>query len=178
MLEKTMMKQVLPTGDHLMKWQVGERVVYPSHGVGEIVSIEANELFGPGVEVYVLELMQSNKRRVMISTEKAENGALRPIVDAEEAQRIIMSLKEAPNVSKSVPWTKRKRILLDKLSSCCLQDVADVLRELYHLKDVKDLSFGQRRLFDTAIALIVQELSVALNRSAESVEEEIRNMFV
>jgi CarD family transcriptional regulator len=53
-----------------------------------------------------------------------------------------------------------------------------VLRELYHLKDVKDLSFGQRRLFDTAIALIVQELSVALNRSAESVEEEIRNMFV
>ncbi len=177
MLEKTMMQPVLATGDHLMKWQVGERVVYPSHGVGKIVSIEANELFGPGVEVYVLELMQSNKRRVMIATEKAESGALRPIVTAEEAQRIILSLKEAPSVSKSVPWTKRKRILLDKLSSCCLQDVADVLRELYHLKDVKDLSFGQRRLFDTAIALIVQELSVALNRSAESVEEEIRSMF-
>jgi RNA polymerase-interacting CarD/CdnL/TRCF family regulator len=45
------------------------------------------------------------------------------------------------------------------------------------LKDVKDLSFGQRRLFDTAIALIVQELSVALDRSAESVEAEIRAMF-
>ena len=72
MLERTNMKQVLVNGDHLMKWQVGERVVYPSHGVGEIVSIEANDLFGPGVEVYVLELMQSNRRRVMISIEKAE----------------------------------------------------------------------------------------------------------
>lgn len=177
MLDRTTMKQVLVNGDHLMKWQVGERVVYPSHGVGEIVSIETNDLFGPGVEVYVLELMQSNRRRVMISTEKAEKGALRPIVDKAEAERIINSLKEPPTVSKTVPWTKRKRILLDKLSSCCLQDVADVLRELYHLKDVKDLSFGQRRLFDTAIALIVQELSVALDRSAESVEAEIRAMF-
>lgn len=178
MIKNTPIKAVLSKGDHLMKWHVGERVVYPSHGVGEIVSIESNDLFGPGVEVYVLELMQSNKRRVMIATDKAESGALRPIVDQAEAERIIMSLKEPPAVSKTVPWTKRKRILLDKLSSCCLQDVADVLRELYHLKDVKDLSFGQRRLFDTAIALIVQELSVALNRSSESVEAEIRALFV
>jgi len=164
------------TEGHLVKWQVGERVVYPSHGVGEIVAIESNELFGPGAEVYVLELMQA-PRRVMIATEKAERGALRAIVTAEESHRIIASLKEAPPASKAVPWTKRQRILLDKLSSCCLQDVADVVRELYHLKNVKDLSFGQRRLFDTAIGLIVQELSISLQRPAETIEEEIRAMF-
>ena len=77
-----------------------------------------------------------------------------------------------------MPWTKRQRILLDKLSSSSLQDVADVVRELYHLKNVKDLSFGQRRLFDTAISLIVQELSVALDRPADAIEKEIRAMFV
>lgn len=161
----------------LMKWEVGECVVYPSHGVGEIVAIEPNELFGPDAEVYVLELVQT-PRRVMIATEKAESGALRPIVGADEANKIVASLKDPPPPSKSVPWTKRQRILLDKLASCCLQDVADVVRELYHLKNVKDLSFGQRRLFDTAIGLIVQELSISLDKPASVIEEDIRSMFV
>lgn len=161
----------------MLKWQVGERVVYPSHGVGEIVAIESNDLFGPGAQVYVLELIQS-PRRVTIATEKAEKGALRPIVSAEEATKIIDSLKEPPPASKSVPWTKRQRILNDKLASCCLQDVADVVRELYHLKNIKDLSFSQRRLFDTGISLIVQELSISLKRSPEDIENQIRSMFV
>ena len=161
----------------VLKWQVGERVVYPSHGVGEIVAIESNELFGPGAQVYVLELIQS-PRRVTIAADKAEKGALRPVVSEEEATKIIASLKEPPPASKSVPWTKRQRILNDKLASCCLQDVADVVRELYHLKNIKDLSFSQRRLFDTGIGLIVQELSISLNRPADEIENEIRGIFV
>lgn len=160
-----------------VRWHIGERVVYPSHGVGEIIAIESNDLFGPGAKVYVLELIQT-PRRVTIATDKAEKGALRPIVSTEEAQRIITSLKEPPPASKAVPWTKRQRILNDKLASCCLQDVADVVRELYHLKNIKDLSFSQRRLFDTGISLIVQELSISLKRSPEEIEEEIRKMFV
>ena len=162
--------------DKVIRWQIGERVVYPSHGVGEIVAIESNDLFGPGAKVYVLELIQS-PRRVTIATEKAEKGALRPIVSPEEAAKIISSLKEPPPASKSVPWTKRQRILNDKLASCCLQDVADVVRELYHLKNVKDLSFSQRRLFDTGISLIVQELSISLKRPDKEIEDEIRAMF-
>ena len=70
-----------------------------------------------------------------------------------------------------------QRILNDKLASCCLQDVADVVRELYHLKSVKALSFSQRRLFDTGIGLIVQELSISLKRPVSEIEEEIRTMF-
>ncbi len=158
-----------------MRWQVGDRVVYPSHGVGQIVSIETNDLFGPGVEVYVLELLQQ-PRRVLIPTTKADSGGLRPIVSSEEAIAIIASLKEPPPASRSVPWTKRQRILTDKLSSSSLQDVADVLRELFNLKNIKDLSFGQRRLFDTAISLLVQEISLALERPKESVDEDIRNI--
>ena len=161
----------------ILKWHVGDRVVYPSHGVGEIVAIESNELFGPGAKVYVLELIQS-PRRVTIATDKAENGALRPVVSSEIANQIIDSLKEPPPASKSVPWTKRQRILNDKLASTSLQDVADVVRELYHLKNIKDLSFSQRRLFDTGISLIVQELSIALNRPVEEIETEIRAIFV
>ncbi len=170
------MKKESTIKNPLLRWQIGERVVYPSHGVGEIVAIESNELFGPGAQVYVLELIQS-PRRVTIATEKAEKGVLRPVVSAEEAQKVINSLKEPPPAAKSIPWTKRQRILNDKLASCCLQDVADVVRELYHLKSVKDLSFSQRRLFDTGVGLIVQELSISLKRPVSEIEEEIRKMF-
>ena len=174
MLDKTSETKKMNTA---LKWSVGERVVYPSHGVGEIVAIESNELFGPGAQVYVLELIQT-PRRVTIATEKAEKDALPQIVSPEDARRVIASHKEPPPASKAVPWTKRQRILNDKLASCCLQDVADVVRELYHLKNVKDLSFSQRRLFDTGIGLIVQELSIALKRPVSEIEEEIRATFV
>ncbi len=159
-----------------MRWSVGERVVYPSHGVGEIVSIESNELFGPNVEVYVLELLNVS-RRVLIPTTKADKGGLRSIVSRETADQIIGSLSVPMKELKTVPWTKRQRILLDKLSSNDLQDVADVLRELFHLKHMKDLSFGQRRLFDTATNLLVQEISIAQQKEAEVVEEEIKGIF-
>ncbi len=160
-----------------MKWQVGERVVYPSRGVGEIVAIEPNEIFGPGKLVYVLEMIQTSKPRVMIETSKAENGSLRELIAEEEAKKVILSLKEPLPSTKKLPWTKLQRILFDKLASPCLQDVADVVRALYQLKNVKDLSFSQRRIFDTAIGLLVQELALSLNRTPESVEEEIRAMF-
>ena len=177
MLEKPKtIESVKTKNGQALKWSIGERVVYPSQGVGEIVAIESNDLFGPGAQVYVLELIQQ-PRRVTIATEKAEKGALRQVVSPEEANTIIASLKEAPPASKAVPWTKRQRILKDKLASSCLQDVADVVRELYHLKSVKDLSFSQRRLFDTGIGLLVQELSISLKRPASDIEAEIRAMF-
>lgn len=174
MLENKTVK--LKDNQRMLKWKVGERVVYPSHGVGEIVAIESNELFGPSAQIYVLELLQS-PRRVMIGTDKAEKGALRPIISREEAKKVIDSLKEPPPASKALPWTKRQRILTEKLASCSLQDVADVVRELYHLKSIKDLSFSQRRLFDTGIDLITQELSIALAKPSSEVESEIRAMF-
>lgn len=171
MLEKTDKKS------KQLRWSIGERVVYPSQGVGEIVAIESNELFGPGAQVYVLELIQQ-PRRVTIATEKAEKGALRQIISTDEAKKVIASLKDPPPAQKAVPWTKRQRILNDKLNSSSLQDVADVVRELYHLKNVKDLSFSQRRLFDQGIGLIVQELSIALQEPVTQIEHEIRAMFI
>ena len=158
-------------------WSVGDKAVYPSHGVGEITAIESNELFGANAVVYVLELLESS-RRILIPTHKAAQVGLRQVVEGEEATRVLESLKDDPPPTKPMPWTKRQRALLEKLSSGSLFDVAEVLRELYHLKGIKDLSFGQRRLFDTATSLLVQELSIALEEEPGSIEEKIRAIFV
>ncbi len=158
------------------QWKVGDKAVYPSHGVGEITAIEANELFGPKATVYVLELLHTS-RRILIPTTKAEQVGLRAVISAAEADRVMATLSEPPPPAKPMPWTKRQRALLDKLSSGSLSDVAEVLRELFHLKCVKDLSFGQRRLFDTAISLLVQEVAIAKDKEAELIEEEIRAIF-
>ncbi len=157
-------------------WKVGDKAVYPSHGVGVISAVEENELFGPGSIVYVIELLSSS-RRILIPTAKAEQVGLREVVDRDVAVRVLASLEDEPPPPKQMPWTKRQRALFEKLSSGSLFDVADVLRELYHLKGIKDLSFGQRRLFDTATSLLVQELSIALERDALEIETEIRGIF-
>ena len=158
------------------EWKVGDKAVYPSHGVGEITAIESNELFGPNATVYVLELLHSS-RRILIPTAKAAQVGLREVVSGVQAAEVLEALKGDPPPTKAMPWTKRQRALLEKLSSGSLYDVAEVLRELYHLKGVKDLSFGQRRLFDTATSLLVQELSLALGQNAEEIEEHIRTIF-
>jgi CarD family transcriptional regulator len=157
-------------------WKIGDKAVYPSHGVGQIKAVEANDLFGSGAQVYVLELLDTS-RRILIPVQKADQVGLRKVVSGEAAEGVLAVLKEPPPPTKPMPWTKRQRALVEKLSSGSLFDVAEVLRELYHLKGVKDLSFGQRRLFDTATSLLVQELAVALERSSESMEQEIREIF-
>ena len=158
-------------------WQVGDKAVYPSHGVGEITAIEENELFGTNARVYVLELLESS-RRILIPTNKAPQVGLRHVIGGEEASKVLASLEDEPPPTKPMPWTKRQRALVEKLSSGSLFDVAEVLRELYHLKGMKDLSFGQRRLFDAATSLLVQELSIALEKSNDEIEEQIREIFV
>ena len=161
----------------LEHWKVGDKAVYPSHGVGEITAIESNQLFGHDARVYVLELLDSS-RRILIPIQKATQVGLRQVVGVVDAGKVLETLRAEPPPTRSMPWTKRQRALLEKLSTGSLFDVAEVLRELYHLKGVKDLSFGQRRLFDTATSLLVQELSIALDRETELVENEIREIFV
>ena len=67
------------------QWKVGDNAVYPSHGVGEITSIESNELFGADAKVYVLELLHSS-RRILIPIVKAKSVGLREVVDRDEGQ--------------------------------------------------------------------------------------------
>jgi CarD family transcriptional regulator len=157
-------------------WKIGDKAVYPSHGVGQITAVESNDLFGAGAQVYVLELLDTS-RRILIPVQKADQVGLRPVVNSQQAQQVMKILQDPPPPTKPMPWTKRQRALVEKLSSGSLFDVAEVLRELYHLKGVKDLSFGQRRLFDTATSLLVQELSVALDRASDAIEQEIRGIF-
>jgi len=163
------------SGDEI-EWVVGDKAVYPSHGVGEITAIESNELFGPDATVYVLELLNQS-RRILIPTHKAKQVGLREVVTNEVAHEVLESLKDDPPPTKPMPWTKRQRALLEKLSTGSLFDVAEVLRELYHLKGIKDLSFGQRRLFDTATQLLIQEVSIALDETPEDIETRVAGIF-
>ena len=97
-------------------WQVGDKAVYPSHGVGEITAIEENELFGTNARVYVLELLESS-RRILIPTNKAPQVGLRHVIGGEEASKVLASLEDEPPPTKPMPWTKRQRALVEKLSS-------------------------------------------------------------
>ncbi len=157
-------------------FQVGDKAVYPAHGVGEITGIESREIAGLEKKFYVLKIVESGMK-IMVPTNNAIAVGLREVISSEEAEEVFLILK-APEVAVDTqPWNRRYREYMEMLKSGSPFEVAKVLRDLYRLKYDKDLSFGERRLLDTALNLLVKELALAKRSEESSVEREIHQIF-
>ena len=154
-------------------FKVGDLVVYPAHGVGIIISIESKDLSGTKQKFYVLKVMDGDAT-IMVPVLNAAMVGLRRVVKKSMVPKVYEILKEETDSSiESQTWNKRYREYTDKIRTGCLMEVAKVLRDLYLLKVDKELSFGERRMLDTAKSLLVKELSIAKNIEEEKVVEEL-----
>jgi CarD family transcriptional regulator len=113
----------------------------------------------------------------MIPTETASSTGLRNIISRKEAKEVMTILKSDEIAVKTQPWNRRYREYMEMLKSGSTTEVAKVLRDLYRLRGEKDLSFGERRLLDTARNLLVSELALALSSSEEEMDKEIHGIF-
>ena len=102
---------------------------------------------------------------------------MRPIISKTEANEVVSILKSTDVAVKTQPWNRRYREYMDMLKSGSPKEVAKVLRDLNRLKGDKDLSFGERRLLDTARSLLVAELALALNKKEPDMETQIQSIF-
>ncbi|NOZ01847.1 MAG: CarD family transcriptional regulator [Deltaproteobacteria bacterium] len=157
-------------------FRVGDRAVYPAHGVAEICGIESREVSGNQQTFYMLRLLNS-ERRIMVPLSKVPSVGLRQVIPTEEVPEVYELLKTKPGRIGRQNWNRRYRGYIEKLKSGSVYDVAEVMRDLYLLRYQKPLSFGERKLLDTAKELLVNELSVATSESEVSVEEEIQSIF-
>lgn len=154
-------------------FKTGELAVYPAHGVGTIMGIECRDVSGQNKHFYILKILDS-EATIMVPVDTASTVGLRKIVKKSVVLKVYDILKERKEiVPDSQTWNRRYREYTDKIKSGCVLEVARVLRDLYMLKHDKELSFGERRMLDTAKNLLVKELSIAKNLKAEKVEEEI-----
>jgi len=154
----------------------GDMAVYPAHGVGVIKSIETQQVAGIDQKFYVLEII-GNSMRIMIPTSSSENVGLRAIVNKKEATEVLNILKDRAIEIDSQTWNRRYREYMEKIKTGSIFEVAAVLRDLFLLSVDKDLSYGERKMLDTAKGLLVTELSIAQNVEEDKISRKIEKIF-
>ncbi|MBW1833454.1 MAG: CarD family transcriptional regulator [Deltaproteobacteria bacterium] len=150
----------------IREFKVGDLAVYPAHGVGKIKAIESRVVNGEKHDFYILKVL-----------EKSMVG-LRDVISKKEIPKVYEVIKkDRESLIDSQTWNRRYREYMDKIKTGSLYDVAEVFRDLYFLKITKNLSFGERKLFDTATTLLLSELSTAKNTDEETIMTEIESLL-
>jgi CarD family transcriptional regulator len=159
-------------------FQVGDLAVYPAHGVGEIQAIESRVVNGEKHDFYIMKVLE-NGMVIMIPISNVESVGLRDIIDKKDVSKVYEVMKyRKDGLPDNQTWNRRYREYMDKIKTGSLYDVAEVFRDLFLLKLTKDLSFGERKLYDTAQVLLVRELSTAKNTDEDTIISEIESLFV
>lgn len=159
------------------KFQVGDLAVYPAHGVGRIESIETRVVNGEKHDFYIMKVIE-NGMVIMIPTWNVTSVGLRDIINENDIPKIYEVMRKRPDLAlDNQTWNRRYREYMDKIKTGSLFEVAEVYRDLSLLKHNKDLSFGERKLYDTAQALLVKELSTAQAMDEKRVTSEIESLF-
>jgi CarD family transcriptional regulator len=160
----------------MQTFRVGDKAVYPGQGVGEVLGIEHKEIAGQRQSFYVLKILE-NGMKIMIPINKVGSVGLRDIISGEEVAEVYTILKTKAVAVDSTTWNRRYREYMEKIKTGSVFEIAAVLRDLYLLKYDKDLSFGERKMLDTARSLLVKELAIAKAVSEDEIESDLKRIF-
>lgn len=155
---------------------VGDKAVYPAHGVAEVTGIENREISGSLQTFYILRILDSGLR-IMIPTRNTSAVGLRPLASQSEVKEVYAILRARDIAIDTQTWNRRHREYMDKIRTGSLFEVAEVLRDLSLLKFDKDLSFGERKMLDTARGLLVKELAFACATDEAQIRHELEQIF-
>jgi len=178
MATKKAKEQIQEVKDAIPEFSVGDLAVYPAHGVGRIDAIESRVINGETHDFYILKVLD-NGMVIMVPTWNVEQVGLRGVIDEGEIPRVYDFMKKKKDTpGETQTWNRRYREYMDKIKTGSLYDVAEVFRDLSLLKNTKELSFGERKLYDTAQVLLVKELSTAKNTDEATIVSEIESIFI
>jgi CarD family transcriptional regulator len=177
MAGKTTKESVRPTRPKRSGFRVGDLAVYPAHGVGQIQAVESRVVNGEKHDFYILKVLE-NGMVIMIPTRNVESVGLRCLIDVKEIPKVYAVMRtKREMLGDNQTWNRRYREYMEKIKTGSLFDVAEVFRDLFRLKLTKDLSFGERKLYDTAQVLLVKELSKAKKTDEKTIISEIESLF-
>ncbi|MBW2107554.1 MAG: CarD family transcriptional regulator [Deltaproteobacteria bacterium] len=157
-------------------FKIGDLAVYPAHGVGRIEAIETREISGEKQDFYIMKILDNNMI-IMIPVDNVESVGLRDIIDQGEVPKVYEIMKKRDIPADNQTWNRRYREYMEKIKTGSVFEVAEVLRDLYLLKVEKDLSFGERKMLDTAQNLLLKELSIAKETDEGAIMTDINNIF-
>ncbi len=136
---------------------VGDKVVYPSHGVGRIEALEEKEIAGQKIQCFVLSII-GKELKIIVPVSNSKKVGLRQIIDEEEVEKIFDILRDEIN-NMPPKWNKRYNFNMDKIRTGSIYEIAEVFKNLTRLGRKKELSFGERKMLDSTRELIVMEIA-------------------
>lgn len=157
-------------------FNVGDMAVYPSQGVAEIMGIETLEISGFTNQFYVLRCLDS-ERKIRVPVANVEQVGLRELVDKAEIEEVLQTLRATEVAIEEPNWNRRYRRYVEKMKTGRLRDVAQVLRDLHLTRVDKQLSYGERRVYEMAMQLLVQELAVVQELPEEEVVAQVEQLL-
>ena len=154
-----------------MDFRIGEKVVYPNHGVGVIEEVSSKSVNGSLEEFYMLRL-SAHSSLVMVPTANVKSVGLRRIIKKNDVEGLFELLKE-DFFEPETDWKGRYKDHSEKMRTGSIFQVAEVLKNLVYLSYKKSLSFREKRMMDRAKQLIISEVATVRGLNEKSVEEQI-----
>jgi CarD family transcriptional regulator len=159
-----------------MRFKIGDKAVYPSHGVTVIKNIESKEVAGSVMDFYVLQIISSGAT-LMVPTAASERVGMRGLIGDVEIDHVYSILRNPSKVSQRT-WNRRFREFSEKLRTGSLADVAEVLRDLWTLQSTKELSYGEKKMMEKSQELIISEICASQGGKREDVESQVNQMLM
>lgn len=146
------------------EFKVGERIVYPSHGVGEIVNVEQQIIAGADIRVYVISFPQ-DKMILKVPVNRATISGLRKLVSKTDLTIIYSTLQGKAKQGNRM-WSRRAQEYESKINSGNIVAVAEVVRDLYKNVD-SDRSYSERTIYESALNRLAGELAILENINSD-----------
>jgi len=158
------------------RFSVGDKAVYPVHGVAEVVALEQRDLGGSTTSVYILKVIDTGLK-IMVPTVNAGSVGLRDLITSKQVKEVysILESRDVPRDTQS--WNRRYREYMEKIKTGSVFEIAEVLRDLCVLRTTKVLSFGERKMLDTTRGLLIKELALAKGVGEDKITAEIDAIF-
>ncbi len=154
-----------------MEFEVGDKVIYPNHGIGVVKRIETKTILGTTCGFYSLR-MTSSDTTVLVPIDNVESVGLRGAIADHEVKKLFTLLGNG-KIENHQNWKGRFKDNSDKMRTGSIYDVVDVLKSLNLLSQSKNLSFREKRMLDRAKFLVVSEVSEVTSQPAETIEEKV-----
>ena len=150
-----------------MHFKVGDKAVYPGHGLGQITSIETKEISGAKQKFYSILLMNSDMK-IMIPENRMKNAGLRNVITRETAEKVLNILRDSSTVHHLIEngknWSKRYQEYMKVIKTGNMIKTACILRELLNIDEKKGLSFYERQLMLTICRMLFDEMATVVKK--------------
>ena len=159
-----------------LDFRPNEFVVYPAHGVGQIVSVEEQEIAGMTLELFVISF-EKDKMTLRVPTNKATEVGMRALSSPDVVAHAMKTLKGKAKVKKAM-WSRRAQEYEQKINSGDLTAIAEVVRDLHRADDQREQSYSERQLYEAALERLTREIAAVAGNDEAAAAQEIDSVLI